>query len=496
MRLTLLAGFAVSLAARTQAAPTGTNTSAPVVSLPYARYQGFHNETSGLDVFLGIRYAQAPVGERFTLESPKSPIPVKETLQATSQPAKCFQCLRTTVEYSQEEAPVLVWIHGGGYFAGYAASYDPTTMIQARIIPIVDKFLSRHLTSVAGRLPPRIRDQEKWNAECWPFGYGIRAEMDSEKYPFVWWNPDDVTIWGESAGAGGVMMQVVANGGKTAPPLFKRAIASSTYVPPNYRYDDPQAELQYASLVSNTGCANATNTLACLRSLDYATLAAGATQLPRPVVDGSFLTQRPQLSLAKKQVNGHNVDEGRIFVSQDANSTVQSWMQQQFPDLTQQNRTVIENAYQVFASSGASRQTTTVTRYAIFMKATSLGFDRSRPQGLFAVPPSLHSLDLNVYFPGSSSIQPAQPFSQSFFDSFVGALLSFILTGTPNSNPINKSINPNWPLYDSKNPKGMKFNVTASGDANAQFEAIDSALRQRCSIWRSLALTHPNKGFI
>lgn len=38
-------------------------------------------------------------------------------------------------------------------------------------------------------------------------------------------------------------MQVVANGGKTKPSLFKRAIASSTYVPPTYQYNDPQAEV-------------------------------------------------------------------------------------------------------------------------------------------------------------------------------------------------------------------------------------------------------------
>ncbi|KAF8706197.1 alpha beta-hydrolase, partial [Rhizoctonia solani] len=523
MRLTLLADFAVSLAARTQAAPTGTNTSAPVVSLPYARYQGFHNETSGLDVFLGIRYAQAPVGD-LRWRAPKSPIPVKETLQATSQPAKCFQlnilgdsgstpgvpdptedCLFLNVyapplNTRKKKLPVLVWIHGGGYFAGYAASYDPTTMIQASNNSFVAVIIQYRL-GMFGFLPgSEIKKNGTLNAGLLDMEFALK--WTRKNIHLFGGNPDDVTIWGESAGAGGVMMQVVANGGKTTPPLFKRAIASSTYVPPNYRYDDPQAELQYASLVSDTGCANATNTLACLRSLDYATLAAGATQLPRPVVDGSFLTQRPQLSLAKKQVNGeklislHNVDEGRIFVSQDANSTVQSWMQQQFPDLTQQNRTVIENAYQVFASSSASEADNVYTLQTwIFGEAEFVcpsfwlvdAFSKNGYQGLFAVPPSLHSLDLNVYFPGSSSIQPAQPFSQSFFDSFVGALLSFILTGTPNSNPINKSINPNWPLYDSKNPKGMTFNVTASGDADAQFEAIDSALRQRCSIWRSLA---------
>ena len=39
------------------------NGTGPIVKLPYARYQGFHNTSTGLDVFLGIKYAKAPVGK-------------------------------------------------------------------------------------------------------------------------------------------------------------------------------------------------------------------------------------------------------------------------------------------------------------------------------------------------------------------------------------------------------------------------------------------------
>ncbi|CAE6511257.1 unnamed protein product [Rhizoctonia solani] len=495
------------------AAPTNSSATAPTVSLPYARYQGFHNTTSGLDVFLGIRYAQAPVGD-LRWRAPKTPLPVNETLQATSQPAKCFQlnilgdagstpgvpdptedCLFLNVfapplSSHKKKLPVLVWIHGGGYFAGFAASYDPTSMIQASNNSFVAVIIQYRL-GMFGRFPSWVRVDMQF-----------ALKWTQQNIHLFGGDPNQVTIWGESAGAGGIMMQVVANGGKTKPALFKRAIASSTYVPPNYRYNDPQAELQYASLVGNTGCTNATNTLACLRGLDYATLAAGATQLPRPVVDGTFLTQRPQLSLAEGQVNGeklislHNVDEGRIFVTQDTSVTLQSWMVEEFPNLSQQNLTAVENVYQVFASSNASEADNTYyIQTLIFGEAGFVcpslwlvdSFSKNGYQGLFAVSPSLHSLDLNVYFPGSSSIQPTQPFSQSLIQSFMGALVSFILTGTPNNNPANKTINPNWPMYDSKSPKGMTFNVTASGVADPKFEAVDSALRQRCNLWRTLA---------
>lgn len=84
-----------------------SHTPGPIVTLPYGRYQGLHNETSELNVFLGIRYAQAPVGTLvdcagwFFLLSfyggdlrwrePKAPTPINGTTQATSQPEKCFQ---------------------------------------------------------------------------------------------------------------------------------------------------------------------------------------------------------------------------------------------------------------------------------------------------------------------------------------------------------------------------------------------------------------------
>ncbi|KAG8696612.1 hypothetical protein FRC11_000606 [Ceratobasidium sp. 423] len=69
----------------------------------------------------------------------------------------------------------------------------------------------------------------------------------------------------------------------------------------------------------------------------------------------------------------------------------------------------------------------------------------------------------------------------------MGALLSFILTGSPNNNPMSQSINPDWTMYDRADPKEMVFNITESGAADPEFKKVDSGLRQRCSLWRALA---------
>jgi hypothetical protein len=67
---------------------------APVVQLPYATYQGFHNETSGLDVFLGVRYAASTEGQnRWKLAQPPEDQTDQGALNATVFPPQCPQAV-------------------------------------------------------------------------------------------------------------------------------------------------------------------------------------------------------------------------------------------------------------------------------------------------------------------------------------------------------------------------------------------------------------------
>lgn len=500
----------------------GVNDEGPIVKLPYARYQGFHNASTGLDVFLGIKYAKAPVGE-LRWRAPSTPVPSNETIQAISQPAKCFQlylqpgsdvptpnvpdpaedCLFLNVfapPPTMKKLPVLVWVHGGGYYGGYAALYDPTAMIQASNNSFVAVIIQYRL-GMFGFLPgAEVKNNGTLNAGLLDVQFALK--WTQQNIHLFGGDPSKVTLWGESAGAGAVLMQVVANGGRTKPALFNRAIASSTYIPPTYPYDDPQAELQYTTFVENVGCSNLTNTLACLRSSNYTQLANASTLLPRPVVDGTFITQRPELSLSRQQVNGqklislHNGNEGFIVVNQDPNSTVTSYIQDQLPNLSEQNITAVLDAYQALADSNATAEANTYTlQVAIYGEAVFVcpslwlvdAFSDKGYQGLFAVPPAYHSEDVGVYFPGIAAYPPNRPFTQSLTQSFMGALVSFILTGSPNNNPINATINPYWLLYNSQQPEGMTFNTTESAVADPKFEAVDAGLLSRCDLWRSLA---------
>jgi carboxylesterase type B len=86
-------------------------------------------------------------------------------------------------------------------------------------------------------------------------------------------DPGDVSIWGQSAGGGSVVAQVIANSGKTTPPLFSRALASSPFWPKTYKHDAPEAQAIYNQLVNLTGCSDkAGESLQCLKSVDVQTI--------------------------------------------------------------------------------------------------------------------------------------------------------------------------------------------------------------------------------
>jgi carboxylesterase type B len=107
-------------------------------------------------------------------------------------------------------------------------------------------------------------------------------------------DPNRVTIYGQSAGAGSVRALLAA---KPAFGLFQGAIAQSNLG--GFGYASTYTEYltiaeQFTSfaqpLVQSVGCANATDTLACLRAVPATTLNAAPTAPRYIVVDGKIIT--------------------------------------------------------------------------------------------------------------------------------------------------------------------------------------------------------------
>jgi triacylglycerol lipase len=155
-------------------------------------------------------------------------------------------------------------------------------------------------------------------------------------------DPDKVTIAGESAGAISVFDQMALFDGDNTykgKPLFRAAIMDSGSVVPADPLDSVKGNTIYDQVVREAGCANAADTLQCLREVDFDTFQRAATAppgifdyqsvalsyLPRP--DGRTLTQSPALlaqsgKFAKvPYIIGDQEDEGTLFALVQANLT-------------------------------------------------------------------------------------------------------------------------------------------------------------------------------
>jgi acetylcholinesterase len=149
-------------------------------------------------------------------------------------------------------------------------------------------------------------------------------------------NTDQVTVWGESAGARSLGMQLVAYDGKHDN-LFHKAILESGS--PVTKFLDADAWQPYFdSLVAKTGCAEAADHLTCLRELPAQTLndvfnATTPLNVTTPgfsaVIDGEFMTaQATELLREGKFAHvplllGNNFDEGTAYGKKGLNTSDQ-----------------------------------------------------------------------------------------------------------------------------------------------------------------------------
>ncbi|KAI1276387.1 alpha/beta-hydrolase [Xylaria sp. FL0933] len=321
----------------------------PSVTVKNGTINGLHlAEPWDQDVFLGIPYAQPPLGPlRF-----KWPQPLNETyetpLDASSYGYSCYQdsstfdlsedCLTLNVvrPHNVTEAanlPVLVWIYGGGLFAGSSA--DPQYNLSALVRlsqdssqPIIAVSINYRLGVFGFLQTPQVLAEGSANAGLLDQRLALRWVQ--ENIAAFGGDPDRVTVWGESAGAQSIALHLHAFGGRGGDDgLFRAAILESgsaigVALQPLSFYASPVDTLTRA-----VGCNDAADQLACLRGIAPKKLfAARGSIYWYPLVDGTFLTDYPS---ALDETNsfikiplllGTNSDEGITFGPTGFNDSV------------------------------------------------------------------------------------------------------------------------------------------------------------------------------
>jgi para-nitrobenzyl esterase len=210
----------------------------PVVTVRQGKLRG--SSKDGVSAFLGIPYAAPPVGPaRFQLPTPAAgwdgvrdalafgptppkpvmpPNPVSDLVPDPAIPGDdCLNLNVWTPEPAGAGLPVMVWIHGGAFRTGSSAvpMYDGTAFARDGVVLVSINY--RLGVAGFGVLPDA------------PANLGLRDQLLAlawvqENIAAFGGDPDNVTIFGESAGGMSVNSLMSSKAGAG---LFRRAIAES-----------------------------------------------------------------------------------------------------------------------------------------------------------------------------------------------------------------------------------------------------------------------------
>ncbi|TVY36100.1 Lipase [Lachnellula subtilissima] len=339
----------------------------PIATTLNGSYYGIHNPNFNQDFFLGVPFAQPPVGD-LRLRQPAS---LNNTWtgvkNATEYGFACIgygedtqiggnnyvdeDCLTLNIVAPSgwdpsQKLPVAVWIYGGGWYEG--TSLDPrynlsfivnqSTVIDQPIIGVSINYrlsaygwLYSNETLKEGVTNLGLRDQRSEFLALSTLRISMAFQWLQDNIEAFGGDKSRVTIWGESAGAGSVGSHLLAYNGRDDG-LFHGAIAESGS-PLGFTLIEPTpevSEIVYQNLTQALGCSNATNQLDCLRLVpadvfNAAVNASGNTESDYdvfygPIPDGDILA-RNQLSQLQDgafvkvpYIIGVNSDEGTDFV--------------------------------------------------------------------------------------------------------------------------------------------------------------------------------------
>ena len=211
-------------------------------------------DQSGIHKWLGIPFAESPVQE-LRWRAPKKIKSWEETKEVNffSKPCVQFQssltanglvkpgevigsedCLylniyapylkKNGIKNNNESLPVMIWIHGGGNTTGMPSEYNPEKFVQSENIIFVS--IAYRLGFFGWLSHPLIREQEGLDATA---NFGLLDQIMAIKWikeniQFFGGNPNNITIFGESAGGQNV---VALYASPLAKGLFEKAISQS-----------------------------------------------------------------------------------------------------------------------------------------------------------------------------------------------------------------------------------------------------------------------------
>lgn len=459
-------------------------------------------EFNGIKIFRGIKYAEAPVGEK-RFAPPVQTTAWEGIKDATNFGHMCYQggkgdfsedCLFlniwTPAKRAQEKLPVYIFIHGGGFGmdAGSQPLYEGTQIAKSGVVVVT---LNYRLGTL-GFLPSKAAFEKYGTTGNWGLLDMITAlEWVNKNIASFGGDPARITIGGESAGAYAV--SALINSPK-AKGLFQQAIMESgslptaTAVAPFTALSLQQANVESGHYFSQFGFKDNDAGLAALRNVPAEKIMATnlkyeQLRMPQvggfwPVPDGFVYKSKPVEQIRNGNINqvkllaGFNTDEGSLFI----------------PPTTNENdyKTLIESAFGENANKVLKRYpiskehnvtermnniiTLGLLRSGMYQYADSLAkqndvymyhFDFSdpmiKPTGLGVI----HGSEIKYIFHNFMTAVNKQPEAKNIATLMQTTWINFIKTGNPNrGNQLPGEVK--WDKYNPGSPTELHISETSA----------------------------------
>ncbi|PTB44808.1 uncharacterized protein TrAFT101_000281 [Trichoderma asperellum] len=533
----------------------------PVVDLGYELHQALsYNTTTQAYTFQNIRYAQPPVGD-LRFRAPAHPKTNRTSVQTGSElrfcpqgvpvwqgdaytpigkyssPANAFtlqaweesikdgkplsvdwnagaqeDCLFLDVHVTKKAfeqakskstscggggAPVLVWIHGGGFALGSKTGtptpgYDPVGLFEHAAANsdqgLVFVALNYRLGALGFMAGTEIEKDGNLNAGLLDQKFALQWVQDN--IHLFGGSKERVTLMGESAGGGSVLLHMTANHGKGSG-LFSQAIPQSPATIPTMQVvkDGYSQFLSYLNVTSLEE-ARAADTIAVIAA-NAAQIGAAATTtyIFGPVIDGKYITDSPaklikdgNFDKSVKVLAGHNMFEGAFFFDPNVttNDEFSTWISRSFAGLTNKDITHLATSLYPPQFDGSLGYVDMDTRQMKLWSEAVIDCNYYwvgqgvRDKGYayeFGISPGFHIQDLKYTFNDPTSPAP-WPKAQ---DALQEAIVTFVQGGVPEFT--------NHEAFPHLGSHGTIVNITSQGAV----ETTRKVNATRCDWWAKLS---------
>ena len=448
--------------------------------------------------FRGVPYAQPPTGElRFM--APRKPEDSPELLDATQFPSRCVQesdsgifgqpigtqsedCLYLNIVTPSTEGshrPVMFWIHGGGFTQGSANGYDGSMLASQGDVVIVT---INYRLGILGFLDlSSFGEEYEGSANNGMRDQVLALEWVRDNIADFGGNPENVTIFGESAGGASVLTLLAI---PSADGLYHKAIAHSPGTTDTPPADHENGLLEHLD-VPKTRIVDKLNNMATaeLRTLQQALSDFGAA------IDGVVVTRSPNEAIKDRGehgvplIAGTNRDEGTFFsalfamfapnaaseftdeiaravtAGADPSSFLDA-LHSEYPNAD--DMAILERVFDAMffkAALGSATQATIAGSGGWLYR-----FDYATTRPIFGRSVgATHAAEIPFTFNRFNSADPGNIFGYDLDDPaamdlaqrWSATLIAFARTGNPNGAGL-----PDWPNYDSEMRKTMVLDAS------------------------------------